>query len=459
MERDRSDRNLDDLITSQRRYADKAKEWFELLPNETIQNPWTCLEYIPAAAVAYDWIYPTLTDDEKERFADGMIRQVTRIKELWRHSDYNNHFLLEHMSQLHVGLSLAHEAHHQAEWQAYLAEGETWLKEHVIPAMNEMAGEDGGDAEGFSYANWGVERPLASYLLAWRSATDEDLFESCSFWREASRWNLYGRQPDGRQCRSEDCPSSHRWSQGTAKPTFAICAAAYRDPLAQWAHDQIPFQYPQLIWLHLIPWDARLGAQPPSDLPLAAVFRPLGHVYTRSAWDAPDASGAMFQCGPIFAGHQHLDNNSFVIFKHGSLAVDSGVNEYSSHRANYYSRLVAHNTILVYDPDEEFPDAVWSSQGRGGSNDGGQRRIDFPGRATTPDADKAIRDVGRITAFANQEHLLLRLWRRHRVLQPRETRAVHAAVCPPPAGYVCRFRPRGCHLRFVSQDMASPLGQ
>ena len=35
------------LITSQRRYADKAKEWFELLSRETIQNPWTCLEYIP----------------------------------------------------------------------------------------------------------------------------------------------------------------------------------------------------------------------------------------------------------------------------------------------------------------------------------------------------------------------------------------------------------------------------
>ena len=29
------------------------------------------------------------------------------------------------------------------------------------------------------------------------------------------------------------------------------------------------------------------------------------------------------------------------------LALDSGVNEYSSHRANYYSRTVAHNTICV----------------------------------------------------------------------------------------------------------------
>jgi len=390
------------VITNERRYADKAKEWFDLLADNTIQDSWTCLEYIPAAAVAYDWIYPTLTQREKERFADGMIRQVTRIKQLWRHSDYNNHFLLEHMSELYVGLCLAGEDHHQKVWQSYLAESETWLKEHVIPAMNEMAGEDGGDAEGFSYANWGVERPLALQLWAWRAATGEDLFARCTFLRYAPRWNVYGHKPDGRQCRSEDCPSTHRWSQGTAKATFAICAAAYHDPLAQWAHDQIPCEYPQLIWLHLIPWDPDVLAEAPADLPLAAVFRPLGHVYTRSAWSDSNTTWAMFQCGPIFAGHQHLDNNSFAIFKRGSLAIDSGVNEYSAHRANYYSRSIAHNTILVYDKDETFPGAVWSSQGKGGSNDGGQRRVDFPTRVTAPDVQKEVRNVGRIVAFTNQ---------------------------------------------------------
>ena len=389
------------LITGQTRYADKAKQWLALLDEQTIENPWLCLEYIPTAAIAYDWIHPTLSPEEKERFADGMIRQVTRIKKLWRHSDYNNHFLLEHTSQLHVGLTLAHEEHHQDVWRAYLAEGETWLKQHVIPAMNEMAGDDGGDAEGFSYANWGVERPLALHLLAWRSATGENLFDRCTFLRQASLWNVYGRKPDGRMCRSEDCGSSHRWSQGT-KGTFAICAAAYRDPLAQWAHDQIEFKYPQVVWKHLIAWDPAVPAKSPAGLPLARLFGPLGHVHTRAAWDDPGATWAMFQCGSIFAGHQHTDNNSFAIFHRGSLALDSGVNEYSSHRANYYSRSIAHNTVLVYDEDETFPAAVWSGQGSGGSNDGGQRRVEYPSRVTAPEAEKALRNVGRITAFANQ---------------------------------------------------------
>ena len=139
------------------------------------------------------------------------------------------------------------------------------------------------NAGDFSYANWGVERPLALHLLAWRSATGEDLFKQCTFLRQAPRWNLHGRKPDGRQCRSEDCPSAHRWSQGTAKATFAICAAAYRDSHAQWAHDQIPFGYPQLIWRHLIAWDPGVRSQSPADLPLATVFRPLSGTSSHAA--------------------------------------------------------------------------------------------------------------------------------------------------------------------------------
>lgn len=391
------------IITGERRYADKAKEWLELLSKNTIENSWTRNEYIPSAAIAYDWIYPTLTQDEKERFADGMIRQVEYTKKkMWRHSDYNNHFLLEHMPELHVALTLANENHHQSVWRSYLTESENWLKNNVVPAMNEMAGDDGGDAEGFSYSNWGVERPLSLLLLAWRSATGEDLFKECTFMQWMPRWNIYGRKPDGRQCRTEDCGSSHRWGQGV-KATFAICAAVYNDQYAQLAHDQLEAKWPQRIWRHLIPWDPSVIAKPPSDLPLATIFRPLGHVHTRSSWDDPAASWAMFQCGPIFAGHQHLDNNSFVIFKRDTLAIDSGVYDGSSHRPNYHSRSIAHNTILIYDKDETFPKAVWSHEGTGGSNDGGQRRVAFPTRATASPAEKAVRDVGSITAFQNRK--------------------------------------------------------
>ena len=391
------------LVTGERRYAQKTAEWLDLLADHTIENAWTCLEYIPVAAFAYDWIHDTLTPAQRERYAGGLVRQVRRIRKLWRHNDYNNHFALEHASELHVALALAHERHHRTEQAAWLAEGERWLKLNLIPAANEMSGTDpataGGQAEGFGYNNWGYARPLSMLLAAWKSATGENLFSHCSLLRYDALWNIHGRRPDGALFRSEDCSSGLRWGDGDLA-RFLLIAREYQDGYARTAADSIQPRYPQTVWPAVISFDSSVAPRPIQKLPLARLFGPLGHVYTRSGW-GPDAFFATFQCGDIFAGHQHLDNNAFTIFHRAPLAIDSGVNEYSGHRANYYSRTIAHNSIVVLDPSETFPGKVWSSQGTGGSNDGGQRRVSFPSRVTASAKDKAVRDVGEITHFEN----------------------------------------------------------
>lgn len=390
-------------LTDDERYARMAAKWLLLMAEETIHNSWTCLEYIPTGAFAFDVIHEVLTPEERAAAARGLLRQLDRVKKLWRHSDYNNHFVLEHMGQLHVALTLAHEPGFEDVAAKLFEDAEIWLKRHVIPAANEMAGgeageEAGGQAEGFSYDIWGYARPLGRLLAAWKSATGEDLFEHAVGIEYDAVWNAYGRQPDGTLFRSEDCPSGITWGQDT-RSTFELIAREYGDGIARTLADGIAFRYPQVVWAILLFRDPTVKPARLADLPLARRFRGLGHVYSRSAWEDPDAVFATFQCGPIYAGHQHLDNNAFTIFRGAPLAIESGVNEYSAHRANYYARTVAHNTITVLDPDEAFPDAVWSWQGEGGSNDGGQRRIDFPGRVTASVVEKAVREVGQIVHF------------------------------------------------------------
>jgi len=74
-----------------------------------------------------------------------------------------------------------------------------------------------------------------------------------------------------------------------------------------------------------------------------------------------------------FANHQHLDAGAFQIYYRGALAIDSGLYSGSSgqygspHCRNYYWRTIAHNSLLVYDPQEQF-----STKGDY-ANDGGQR--------------------------------------------------------------------------------------
>lgn len=64
--------------------------------------------------------------------------------------------------------------------------------------------------------------------------------------------------------------------------------------------------------------------------------------------------------------HEHLDNNSFTIYKNGPLFFDSGTYDRfnSEHFHNYYRRTIAHNAITIHDPNEKYPAAM--------SNEGGQ---------------------------------------------------------------------------------------
>ena len=73
-------------------------------------------------------------------------------------------------------------------------------------------------------------------------------------------------------------------------------------------------------------------------MPTAQIFENLGWVAMRSDW-TQDATFALFICGRYFAGHQHSDQNQFVIHKQGTLAIDAG--EYGAKATE------SHNSILI----------------------------------------------------------------------------------------------------------------
>jgi heparin/heparan-sulfate lyase len=95
-------------------------------------------------------------------------------------------------------------------------------------------------------------------------------------------------------------------------------------------------------------------------------------VVFRNEWGS-GATRIEFDCGPYLAKHQHLDRNHFTIYHRGHLAIDSGADyteSESPHYLNYYRRTVAHNTMLIFDPNEHF---FWSENLMEAANDGGQR--------------------------------------------------------------------------------------
>ena len=70
---------------------------------------------------------------------------------------------------------------------------------------------------------------------------------------------------------------------------------------------------------------------------------------------SPLGTYAMFRTGSETDHHQHFDENSFVIYRNGFLALDTGNRCMTQHHTHYYPQTVAHNAILIEYPNEAMP--------------------------------------------------------------------------------------------------------
>jgi len=109
--------------------------------------------------------------------------------------------------------------------------------------------------------------------------------------------------------------------------------------------------------------DEDLRPKPIEELPLSRYFgSPFGTMVARTDWDFEGgvtsgvAAARMNVKEYFFGNHDHLDAGHFSLYYKGTLAIDSGTYEGGgyggAHHRNYNQRTVAHNTILVLDPDE-----------------------------------------------------------------------------------------------------------
>ena len=115
-----------------------------------------------------------------------------------------------------------------------------------------------------------------------------------------------------------------------------------------------------------------------NTLPLARFNPPpYGGIVARSGWDNSLTSNdviAFMKIGELTgANHNHLDAGNFQIFYKGILASESGYYRgYNSpHHLNYLRATIAHNCLLIKDPDEVFGMTNRPPL----ANDGGQNQI------------------------------------------------------------------------------------
>jgi Heparinase II C-terminal domain/Heparinase II/III-like protein len=315
-------------------------------------------------AIVYDWCYPVLTAGEKQRFQQQEVRLAKLMES--GYPPFDGDYLTSHGSEwmimrdlLSAGVALYDEFP-----EMYLYAANRFFKGH-LPARNFWY-EGQAFHQGSAYAETRVSSELYPLFIFDRMGFPRLYNPSQQF--VPYLW-IYMRRPDGQLLRSGDGQSI------TPRLRSLLIASYYGDGYVLGDYLRNPGVGEMNEIFELLWRDPDLQPLPRHDLPLSRYMgSPFGWMVARTAWDAESVIAEMKVNIYNFADHQHMDAGAFQIYYKGPLAIDSGLYEGangdfgSPHHVNYYQRTIAHNSLLVYNPDEQF---VRYSGGT--RNDGGQR--------------------------------------------------------------------------------------
>jgi heparin/heparan-sulfate lyase len=352
-------------------------------------------------AMVYDWCYPLLTPEQKPEF----VRQVKRVAERsecgWpptRVGFLTGHYVeLKPVAMLAAGIALYDE---DSEIYALMADH---LYNGFAPARN-FAYPSHKHHQGSAYGPCRFDYEVTTSFIVTRMGLPNPCVPEQG---KVPYYFLYSRRPDGLFVIEGDdyAGANPDWYAGG--DLLHALAAMYGDPYV--VDEALRYgHHADDATLRMLVRDETLTSRPVEELPLTYYFgSPIGQMIARTGWDvqggkeAGTAIATMNIGEYLFGNHQHLDAGHFSIYYKGPLAIDSGVyigteGGYGcEHFRNYYQRTVAHNSLLILDPDETKP-LAWNQEVRDWvqtSRDGGQFWL--AGRAEEPKKIQEVIEHGR----------------------------------------------------------------
>lgn len=369
------------LITEEERFAEQAVSEMKIRRPPAPSRPsrsW--VDYVQWA-LAFDWLYAFRGFDSelKNRIANelGESAATVAMQPELRDPDqvsYHN-FALRYLAFVTFATeAIAGHGGDRTEFQE-LREHTRRAFENVLE-LTQLVTPEGSYHESMDYMRitWA---PLALLAELHRTQTGWDPARRYSVFRNFGDTYLYKLLPNGTPSREGDNEYPLLDTRDTAAIGYAV--HRFKDPYSAWLLRKSGFfanewvlPVLQFLWddPEVVPQDPAVSSD--LELPRQRYFPGVGHLVIRNGWNR-DSTWIEFDCGAYFAKHQHLDQNQFTIYHKGYLAIDSGADytdTESPHYLNYYRRTVAHNSVLVYEPGEQF---FWSENMLPAANDGGQR--------------------------------------------------------------------------------------
>jgi heparin/heparan-sulfate lyase len=411
-------------MTNDRKYYDLAirileyaAEWYNRQYANEQAVSWTAFSRI-SALCAYDWLYQDMTPDEHQKIGSALLRHVLQAQDTnwiiqsgmqnkgegtsnWKSSFYGTPLL-----KFYAGLTFYRASIDDAAAEKLLREG---LQDYIrmLNYRAGMAGKTGGgnnSTPGYSFG----DAPMCEWLFyySWQTLTGRNIASDFPGNGLLPHWLFYATFTgiDGKlyehgtggswhmdnklkmnlrylaQFRNffPDSPASKQIEY------FISTQDEFRDDAGVFASATWRFNgyFPWLMFKYNYPSqkDIRIDSDFLESFPKAFHFPTLGQTYMSSG-RKPDSTYAMFTCGSQSPAHKQMDENHFVIYKGGFLALDSGTRTASGykdwlddlwHDNNYYAASIAHNLVTIYMEGEKF--GGWPEQKYAVANHGGMYR-------------------------------------------------------------------------------------
>ncbi len=339
-------------------------------------------------ATAFDWIYPALSEADRASIMANIVKTADSSLEFMLHGepDINHNYTYMALGSLGIcGLVLKGEAEpYNRKAGEYLELTRQWI-EGSGKILDTWKARQGAWAEGSHYTFHETLRNLVMLLQAYRSATDIDYFRRVErqydgFLAMAGQFVVASTRPDLTFERIGDCSPNRTLPNLTVPLTLEALAAGLGDKseaarLRSFSKE-VCHAYgtravsPSFQWGMRIFWDPDASCSPSFRTYPLAMRQGSGtdeRIVFRSGWE-DDSTMITIVAGDHYTDHQHFDKGQFLIYHRGGLTVDGGAYDSlyvpNGHWTGYACRTLAHNCLLVYDPQESLP--------AGYSNDGGQ---------------------------------------------------------------------------------------
>lgn len=327
-------------------------------------------------AMVYDWCYDQMKEKEKKDYIKSFIR-IAKTMECG-YPPHNNEPIAGHSSEwmimrdmLSAGIAIYDE---YPDMYNYVIK--MFYKDY-IPVRNYVYSGHNYH-QGTSYANVRFSNDLIAQWILSRMGVDKVFNPAQQF---VLYDFLYRRRPDGQVMPAGDTNPNRRYSPSYGLPAM-LAYSFYKDGYLAYEYERKPKVDNHCLIFDILWRDLTVEPKSPEDLPLTRYSgTPFGWMIARTGWGTNSVIAEMKINEHFVGNHQHLDGGTFQLYYKGPLAIDAGAYQGSSggynspHNKNFFKRTIAHNSLLVYNPDEKF--ACWNYGGADktefATNDGGQR--------------------------------------------------------------------------------------